>query len=571
MKTLNDLKKYLHNIDGKSYRLYKEIAGRYAIEDYILSIDHVQGDPFAAPSAISVHIPIAVADFPSEAFQNRSREIALRDYLARAFAGAIKKHVKGRRGTGKSGLIEIDTPGQEILERTAVTIEEATLIVRFNMALPGFGRRVAGDNCIAMFTDEVPVIVTDSLYYKNHNSEKLLKHIITSEDADHLRSELKVKKLIAFVADQSLLPRFSGIDQRPLSSDHAVTFNSPESLRTTFNLLNGETVTGMGIPEGVTLIVGGGYHGKSTLLNALELGVYNHIPGDGRELVITSYDAVKIRGEDGRRIEGTCISPFISNLPRGENTDFFRTDNASGSTSQAANIMEALEIGADTLLIDEDTSATNFMIRDHRMQCLVAKNREPITPFIDRVRQLHREKGISTILVMGGSGDYFDVADLVIAMEEYLPLDVTEEARKIAAEIVTSRVSEAVTPLQKIPRRIPAAGSIDPSRGRKEMKIDPRSLREINFGKELIDLTAIEQLVHTSQTRAIGDALVLAKQFMDGTRNICEILNLVMEEINKRGLTTLPSYRKGFYAAFRKYELAAALNRLRTLQTENGR
>ena len=101
----------------------------------------------------------------------------------------------------------------------------------------------------------------------------------------------------------------------------------------------------MGIRKGITLIVGGGYHGKSTLLKALEAGVYNHIAGDGREFVITDDTAFKLRAEDGRSITGVDISPFIKNLPNKKDTVHFSTEDASGSTSQAANLMEALESG----------------------------------------------------------------------------------------------------------------------------------------------------------------------------------------------------------------------------------
>ena len=197
----------------------------------------------------------------------------------------------------------------------------------------------------------------------------------------------------------------------------AIQFTSPQAFETTFNLPSGRAVTGMSIPEGITLIVGGGYHGKSTLLG-LERSVYDHIPNDGREFVITRHDAMKIRAEDGRGIQNVNISPFIDNLPGKKDTTHFSTDNASGSTSQAANVMEALG-QTSTLLIDEDTSATNFMIRDGRMQKLIAPDKEPITPFSNKVRPLLEAHQVATILIVGGSGDYFDVADQVMMMDEY--------------------------------------------------------------------------------------------------------------------------------------------------------
>jgi len=324
----------------------------------------------------------------------------------------------------------------------------------------------------------------------------------------------------------------------------------------------------MGIPKGVTLIVGGGYHGKSTLLRALELGVCNHIPGDGRELVVANPHTVKIRAEDGRRIEKVDISPFIANLPFGRDTEAFSTDDASGSTSQAANIIESLELGAQVLLIDEDTSATNFMIRDHRMQELVSKDKEPITPFIDKVRQLYRDHGVSTILVIGGSGDYFDVADCVICMVEYKPYDLTEQARAIAEKYRAERRPEGGEHFGAITQRVPLARSFDPSRGRREVKISTKGLQSIVFGTHTIDLGAVEQLVDASQTRAIGDAIYYATKYMDGKKRLRQIVDAVVEDMMDKGLDVLGPRPVGDYAAFRALELGAAINRLRTLSVE---
>ena len=213
-------------------------------------------------------------------------------------------------------------------------------------------------------------------------------------------------------------------------------------------------IKGMGLPKGVSLIVGGGYHGKSTLLKAIEKGVYNHIRGDGREWVISSNNTVKIRAEDGRRIEKVDIKYFIDNLPGGEDTRQFSSVNASGSTSQAANIMEAIEIGSDLLLMDEDTSATNFMIRDAKMQALVAKEKEPITPFIDRIRSLYEKHEISTILVIGGAGDYLDVADQVVMLDAYQVYDVSARAKEVAKSIESNRLSDVKDDQLKYRNRI---------------------------------------------------------------------------------------------------------------------
>lgn len=569
MRSKEDLKDFLRRIDRKSYKAYKDIEGVYGFEDYTLYVDRAQGDPFAAPSHIRVRVGQKRAGYPPETYSHRSRETALRDFITRTFLTAAKKYAKGRRGTGNSGLLTIDEPGQEILDRTSAFVNEDFVEARFVMGLPAYGRRIAGREAESMFFEELPRIVRASLLYRNLDKKALDAHIQTAEDADTLRSQLDGLGLVAFVADGAILPRASGIDPRPLAEGRVVPFESPETLKVSVDLPHRGIVTGMGLPKGVTLIVGGGYHGKSTLLRALEMGIYNHIPGDGRELVVTDPSAVKIRAEDGRRIQKVDISPFIGSLPFGQVTESFSTEDASGSTSQAANTIEALEAGAKTLLIDEDTSATNFMIRDHRMQELVSKDREPITPFIDKIRQLHRDLDVSTVLVIGGSGDYFDVADCVICMVEYRPLDLTQEARAIARKYRAERKPEGGDRFGSIRKRIPLAGSFDPRKGKKAVKIAPKGLKTILFGVYPIDLSGIEQIADKSQTRAIGEAIHYAVKYMDGGRSLEEIVGSVCKDVGERGLDVLSSRPVGDLAVFRKWELAAAINRLRTLRIKH--
>jgi len=571
MEKLSTLERTLDRINGRGYKAYKDVKGVYRGKNFTLIIDHVQGDPFAAPSRVRVRVNGEENRFPEDSFCSKSREVALRDYIARRFYQACRKYAKGNRGSGKSGLITVDCPGQEILERSSVVINRDFVEVRFVMGLPAFGRRVAGEEAREMFFSELPIILEHSLIFPNLNREEIYHHITTSEDADFLRTKLDELNLIAFIAEGAILPRRSGIDPRPMDRNRAVAFSSPESFKITVDLPNRGKVTGMGIPKGITLIVGGGYHGKSTVLKALEQGVYNHIPGDGRELVVTNYGAFKIRAEDGRRIEKTCITPFISNLPYNQQTEDFSSDDASGSTSQAANIIEAMDMGATAFLIDEDTSATNFMIRDHRMQELVSKEKEPITPFIDKVGQLYREHGISTILVIGGSGDYFDVADNVICMSGYIPQNVTREAKVIAEKYRAERKAEGGERFGKRIGRIPLSESFNPRKGKRDVKITTRGLHTIQFGVHNIDLGAVEQLVDVSQTRAIGDAIFYARQYMDGNRDLKEVVELVFRDIRQKGLDVLSSRPVGDYAIFRELELAAAINRLRTLKIKQRR
>ena len=560
-----DLYNTLIRLDGKNYKAYKDIKANYQFPKFDLIIEHIQGDPFASPSKLIIKIPHNVAEFPTELYENESRKIALEDYLIRQFSQACQQ-ISRHRGTGKNGKITIIKIGQEILKRTAANINKNDIEIRFSVGLPARGRTILGHQAAQMLCEDVPDIVEQTLLYQALDSQGIKTQVETAEDADFIRQQLSKNNLVTFIANGSILPRKSGIDPRPLETD-AIPFKSPESLEIAFETPNQGLIKGLGITQGITLIVGGGYHGKSTLLKAIELGIYNHIPGDGREFVISDPSAVKIRAEDGRSIVGVDISPFINQLPQQRSTNDFTTTNASGSTSQAANIIEALEAGSKVLLVDEDTAATNFMIRDRRMQQLIAKNKEPITPFIDKIKQLYIDYGVSTILVMGGSGDYFDVADQVIAMDNFEPYNVTEKAQKIAQENPNERMIEGGNNFGNITPRIPLAQSIDPSRGRRDVKVKVRDVDQVVFGTEDIDLTSVEQLIEPGQLRSISAAIIYAKQYyMNEQTSLPDILDQVMEDIDSKGLDILSHFPQGDLVIFRRFELAAAINRLRSLK-----
>ena len=573
-----ELASLLVAIDGHGYKSYGQMEGSWRYEDFTLRVDHVQGDPYAAPTRVRALIASEVAALPSGAFRGEARALGTAAFLARAFAEAARGS-RGR-GTGRSGEITMEHPGQKTLPQTAVLLDRGGAVeARFTVGLPAKGRRVAGREAAEMVLEDVPRLVRSTLFAAAHDTNDIEEHAAANEDATALRAALAGRDLVGFVADGARLPRRTGIDDRPLSTDETIAFESPESLRVTIEVPNAGRVTGMGVPPGVTLIVGGGFHGKSTLLRALEAGVYNHRPGDGRELVVSRADAVKIRAEDGRSIAGVDISGFIDGLPFGRDTRRFSSPNASGSTSQAAAIVEALEAGSHLLLVDEDTSATNFMIRDRRMQLLVAREHEPITPFVDRVRDLHERAGVSSVLVIGGSGDYLDVADTVVRMVDYRPQDVTEEARRVAAEHPTGRVSEhpsgafgvsngspRATPSRPAIRRL-TRGTLKAAGGRRATYVRVPDDRTLLFGDETIDLVAVEQLASRAQTRAIGRALaLLAGRLAEEDLTVPEALDVVEGAVAEGGLDALEPWQVGDLAAFRRFELAAALNRLRGLR-----
>jgi len=570
MESIDALAARLRRLDGRGYKAYREIEGEYLGPGFRLVIDHVQGDPFAEPSRLRVLVPPATARPPEWALATPGRRVATADFLNRAFHDALHA-LSQRRGTGHSGELWILRPGQEVLERTSLRVDaQGNVEARFRAGLPARGRTILGRQAAELLTGDVSRAVERALRFPALDAEALRLHVETVEDAQALRAALPAHGLVAFVADGAYLPRRSGVDDHPLPFDRAVPFRSPERLRVTLETPNAGPITGMGLPAGVTLIAGGGFHGKSTLLRAIERGVYDHIPGDGRERVVAVPGAVKVRAEDGRAVAGVDISNFIGDLPGGADTRAFRTQNASGSTSQAAAIVEALEVGATCLLLDEDTSATNLLIRDARMQALVPDEYEPITPFIDRVRQLADEHGVSAILVVGGSGDYLDVADTVIVMREFLPADVTEDARRVAAEHPTRRRASA-RPWRPIAARVPLPASLDPSRGRRAVHIRTPAEDRVLFGVEEVDLGAVEQIVETAQVRAMAQALAWARgRVIDGRRELPEALREIMDVIAREGLDAIQPEPAGEFAAFRIFELAAFLGRVRTLETARG-
>ena len=561
MKSASDLKRELDRINGRGYKLYKDLEGQYKFDDYILSIDHVQGDPFASPSRVIVIVENKINKFPGKLFNEKYKKIALCDFLTRLFSKNIYKYGEKIFGSGKSGLLEISRCPQQILERTSIIIDNEKIEARFYVGFPARGRSVLSAELEKILFNILPNIVKNTLIYTNINNKALNERINLVQDQEFIRGELKNRKLAAFVANNSILPRESGVSQKPLKDGKK--FISPKELEVEFNTPNRGIIRGMGIPEGVTLIVGGGYHGKSTLLKALELGVYNHIEGDGREFVITDDSALKVRAEDGRAITKTDISLFINNLPNGKDTVNFYTENASGSTSQAANIIEGIESGTKLFLIDEDTSATNFMIRDSIMQQLVARDKEPITPFIDVARSLYNKKSISTILVAGSSGDFFDIADLVIQMDNYEPFEVTEKAKALSKG---NKEYSKDLDININFNRVMLKGTIES--GPKGVKIKTLGKDGLSINKDNIDLRSVEQIVDSEQINTIGAIMKFVEnRLMGRDLTLSEITDKMINEINNN-LISIDNTRGGYgsLAMVRKQELISAYNRFRKLK-----
>ncbi|MCT1903144.1 ABC-ATPase domain-containing protein [Oceanobacillus sojae] len=559
---MNHLKNSLLQMDRKSYKAYKQIAGSYTYPRYTLHIDYVQGDPFASPSRIRVVIPEQERHVAAEWLKTKARRIAVEDAFARVISKALKHNKFFIKGSGKSGMIAFDGPGQEILERTAVSITEKEITVCLSVGLPANGRSINGKEAVKLFNEVIPALLENSAF--QILDKDIQQSVQLADQQEAIWKAMKENKWVSFIANSSILPRESGVSDLP--AEGAVAFKSPPEDEVELELPHGKIVKGMAVKQGVTLITGGGYHGKSTLLQAIERGVYPHCKGDGREFICTDPSAVKIRAEDGREISSVNISPFISNLPHGKDTTSFSTTNASGSTSQAANVMEALEIGAETLLIDEDTSATNFMIRDSRMQKLIDHKNEPITPFIHRIRQLVNEADKSVILITGGSGDYFAVADTVILMEEYKPKNVTSKAKEIIKEDPIAHSNVEPADFTNLKNRQLSASTF-PKQADRRFKIQAKGQFQILFGKEPITFAYTEQLVDPSQTRLIAE--IIQYLYRNAGKNFSSFEALIqhIDDKMEQGLEKLTKSNgkhPGDLARPRKNEIAAVLNRMRT-------
>ena len=566
MQTSSDLKALLDRIDRRGYPAYKDTRGMYQFPGYVLSIDHVQGDPFASPSRLSIRVSGKTAGFPESLYRLPCQRIALQDELTRQFgrqAGQVSHQAKG---SGHSGLVSISRCGPEVLERTACQLDPKTggLLLRLEVGFPANGRTINARELEKILFDLLPRCVQTALCYRNLDKARLQAAADLAEDQQFIREQLPSMGLCAFVADGSILPRESGVSSRPMRG--AVPFQSPDSLAVTLDLPRRGKLRGMGIPRGITLIVGGGYHGKSTLLKALELGVYNHAAGEGREYVITDGSAVKVRAEDGRSIRRTDISLFINHLPSGRDTSAFDTDDASGSTSQAAAVVEGMEAGASLLLMDEDTSATNFLIRDELMQRVVHRDMEPITPFIDRMRELYETHGVSTILVAGSSGAYFHAADQILQMDRYIPRDITALAKREAAAFPICTVPPEPAGAPDFLRRPQASPELQ-SAERTKLKALGRDGFSLN--RETIDLRYVEQLLDGEQSAALGYCLLYAQRhLLDGRRTLRQVVDALEDILTRQGLAALCENTAGipFLARPRRQEIFACFDRYRGLQ-----
>ncbi|NOI56164.1 ABC-ATPase domain-containing protein [Vibrio coralliilyticus] len=546
---MDQLTATLKKIEKQNYRAYQQIKGQYDFGDYTFFIDYVQADPYASASRVRAVRPWSLTGLQWLRETSDAYQVAARDFIARSFAEFAKQE----------NSVSIALTGQTVMDSTSVLFTNEGIELRFRVNLPAEGRSVLGKKTNNILTFHLPKFIRRATLERELDKEALVHHCQIVEDQEFIRSKLDEYNLLAFVGNGSVLPRVAGNCDLPMKD--AVELTAPESLQVTIATPNQGDITGLGIRKGITLIVGGGFHGKSTLLNAIERSIYNHIPGDGRERIVTNLNAMKIRAEDGRCVHSLNLSNYINHLPMQRDTEDFTTQDASGSTSQAAWLQESIEAGVQGILIDEDTSATNFMIRDERMQALVSKGDEPITPLVDRIGQLRNELEVSTVIVMGGSGDYLDVADTVIQMHDYQAVDVTEKARQVVKQHPTERNNECESELSTFRPRSLNRAALQKILADGKFRVSAKGVDSLRFGKEFTDLSALEQLESSSEINAIGWLWFQLAQLPGWSNNPAKEIQQMLDGDWSKNMPN-----QGDLAKPRTIDAMAALNRMRKSQ-----
>ncbi len=558
----------------------------FLMDCFRLEFDHIQGSPGADPASIArICIDREQAGLDDQLTNSLSRCLAVEDFLIRRYNNGILKYAKQNRGSDGSGSFYTVELEQTVLKRDAVVISDKTISIRFIFSFPskiGRGGQLDFDQVRIMLEQELPLIAKYALLIKDYDNKtlnSLKNHIRVIENWSFLQERLDSLNLVAFVGDGSVLPRRSGDDDRPMEKN-AVAFVTPESLKVSIKLPNGDYAVGMGIPEGITCITGGGFHGKSTLLDALCVGIYPHIPDDGRELVVTRKNTVYIQAEDGRSIKDVDISPFINNLPNGKNSKNFFTEDASGSTSQAASMVESIEAGAEVLLLDEDTCATNLLMRDKSIRSILPAGKEPIRPLSDSIRTMWQKYRISVLIVIGGLGAFLKQSDTVILIDEYTCHNITGKVREVLGspeEIIQFSMHEHSRQLSNT--------NFDPSFYNKKLKkkvgvrIKPhhvplkRFSETLEYGHDFIELGALRQIQGYPQLRFLGWMLFSIRQHMqnkpDTKKTITQWLDWVYDKIDSKGMSEFKVDYYGLQAMPPRMALGAAINRMRSLEVEN--
>jgi len=558
---MKELYRKILSMKSKKYGFYKSLSQKtWSFGDFSLEFVHVQGDPYAPASKILLKAPFSSLGYSTKLIASFTQRLAVADFFLRRLFIEIQNY-----NGDKKAEFKIMAPTQEVLLRNALWIENGFIQILLQVNLPAKERIIDEKKAAHLLTAVLPDLVTSSLYFFDPQVLKDLEaHVRCLEVREELLKIIKEQNLVAFVPNGAILPRASGLSDTPLLE--AIPFVSPSDLEVQFEVL-GESIVGMGIQKGITVIAGGAYHGKSTLLHALERAVVPHIPGDGREWVVIDESACAIHVEEGRSIQNTDISFFLKNLPGDTSTSQFNTVSASGSTSQVGNFLEALEFGSKCFLIDEDYSAVNFLIRDSRVRALLGDQNEPLTPLIDRIQHL-KEKGLNFIIVAGACGAYLEVADQVLLVSNYKISRATQKVLEINSQLEPSVKEDPSVDFEFPQSRLfhdfvkdmlPHVKPTSAVERRVKVRLQDNSVLQIGFLRAQIAKTS---LFHESTKLASGYLLLNLLQNPSNEESLKQIEALCLK-IQNVGFRAIPQGFSKDLALPRPIDIASALLRLR--------
>ena len=552
MRDKREFHSILTTIHGKDASAYMALAGDFDFTRFVLHHIRiaVQGDAETVATLV-LHVPQMIAGFPESLFETPIRRTALEDHLTREVAKAVSR-VQSLTGVTGPDTIRFVNPGPHILPRSAFVVASDFVEARLSVCLPVKDGKVDADSARRIFFDLLPQIVTDAMIFCYQDAEQIQRFVQVMEDADEIRQSLMQQGLVGFVAEGS----------SPSPNGPALTID--ESIRTEIGVPNAGTLNGLAIPSGVTVVLGDPLSGRHELVAALGDGVYNHIPEDGRSLIVTVPDAVRVCAEPGRPVRNVDLRAFLRDSQAAASVS---TASASGHVSQMATSMEALQAGAQVLMYDESDSDAAFLAADARLRTVSGGHPGQAIPLSDRVRQMADEWRISIVIgAWACAGPFLASADRILWIENGVVRDVTDSARDVGFDAPDAQI-HSLPELATETRRI-CPSSIDPSCGFDDARIEAPTPDTIQFGRSIIHLAGVPQVADESQAFTLGLILNYAKlHHLDTDRSLSEVLDLIDQELGMEGLDTLARDLRGNLARPRRFEIAAALNRLPTLRT----
>ena len=566
MKDKEDFFNVIKGLEGKPFSEYIKLIGDFDFSRYVLKISRVQDEQDEQPTLLIIRAPQSIANFPAHLFNTPIRRTALEDILTRKIAAQIDSIARYDEDGVSRRSLSIACPGQKILPRSSMVVTEEYVEARIYVDLPSRQGLTQSDIVRDIFFEDLPQIVNSTLIFCNTDENELENFVDLMEDADRVRQILPTRGWVSYLAEGAMLCRLGHSDLPDFNRIIPLAIDSDLILEV--EVPNTGSVRGIGIPAGITVILGDAYSGRIELMRALASGVYNHIPGDGREMVITVPDAVYVAAEAGRSIQKVDVSPFITELPSSADPKHYTCPQADRTAAQAASTVEAMEVGARVLMFDESESCAEFLGSDSRLAYVSGGSKRNVTPLALRARQIADEMGIS-IVVAGSTSvtEFIPIADTVLRIHDFKIQDVTKQAKQIAITVDTAGTEPAEIGNLLEKGRWVAPSSIDPSTGCRDAKIAAPETHLLEFGRSLIDLSQNAQLADIHQTKTIGRILYYAKnRYLEESRPIREVLDLVDRDLSTEGLESLSRDLQGDLARPRRYEIAAALNRLETLR-----